>query len=96
MCGIIGVVGNNNTKNILIKSLEKLEYRGYDSAGIFITDDADTFLVKCPGSVEELKSLAKNIPNGKTGIGQHTENPIEKMLILINLKVNFFVSYIMV
>ncbi len=71
MCGIIGVVGNNNTKNILIKSLEKLEYRGYDSAGIFITDDADTFLVKCPGNVEELKSLAKNIPNGKTGIG-HT------------------------
>lgn len=71
MCGIIGVVGNNNAKNILITGLQKLEYRGYDSAGIFITDDTDNFLVKCPGRVDKLDRLAKNIPDGTTGIG-HT------------------------
>ena len=35
MCGIVGVVGNTNATDILIQGLEKLEYRGYDSAGIF-------------------------------------------------------------
>ena len=34
MCGIVGYIGNNDSKEILLKGLEKLEYRGYDSAGI--------------------------------------------------------------
>ena len=38
MCGIVGVVGNSNAVDILIQGLEKLEYRGYDSAGIYVTD----------------------------------------------------------
>ena len=37
MCGIVGVIGKKNTTEILIQGLEKLEYRGYDSAGIFVT-----------------------------------------------------------
>ena len=37
MCGIVGVVGNRNATDILMQGLEKLEYRGYDSAGIFVT-----------------------------------------------------------
>lgn len=40
MCGIVGVVGNTNATDILIQGLEKLEYRGYDSAGIFVAGDA--------------------------------------------------------
>lgn len=39
MCGIVGVVGNTNATEILIQGLEKLEYRGYDSAGIFVIDE---------------------------------------------------------
>ncbi|MEG1094267.1 MAG: hypothetical protein RSE08_04040 [Lactococcus sp.] len=40
MCGIVGVVGNRNATDILMQGLEKLEYRGYDSAGIFVADDS--------------------------------------------------------
>lgn len=39
MCGIVGVVGNQNAKEVLLQGLEKLEYRGYDSAGIYLIDD---------------------------------------------------------
>ncbi|MDS5776569.1 glucosamine--fructose-6-phosphate aminotransferase, partial [Streptococcus pneumoniae] len=49
MCGIVGVVGNTNATDILIQGLEKLEYRGYDSAGIFVLDGADNHLVKAVG-----------------------------------------------
>jgi Glucosamine 6-phosphate synthetase, contains amidotransferase and phosphosugar isomerase domains len=38
MCGIVGVIGNNNTTDILLNGLEKLEYRGYDSAGIYVNN----------------------------------------------------------
>ena len=46
MCGIVGVVGNTNATDILIQGLEKLEYRGYDSAGIFVLGGAENHLVK--------------------------------------------------
>ncbi|HGC9355335.1 TPA: glucosamine--fructose-6-phosphate aminotransferase, partial [Streptococcus agalactiae] len=46
MCGIVGVVGNTNATDILIQGLEKLEYRGYDSAGIFVVGDNKSQLVK--------------------------------------------------
>ena len=44
MCGIVGVVGNTNATDILTQGLEKLEYRGYDSAGIFVAGDASSQL----------------------------------------------------
>lgn len=71
MCGIVGVIGNNQAKDILLTGLEKLEYRGYDSAGIMVADDTEAYLVKAPGRVSELKALANNIPEGHIGIG-HT------------------------
>lgn len=71
MCGIVGVIGNNQAKDILLTGLEKLEYRGYDSAGIMVADDTEAYLVKAPGRVSELKALANNIPKGHIGIG-HT------------------------
>lgn len=39
MCGIVGIVGNEQATSILVNGLEKLEYRGYDSAGIFVADE---------------------------------------------------------
>jgi len=47
MCGIVGVIGKDNTTDILLKGLEKLEYRGYDSAVIYVNNqDGKDFLVK--------------------------------------------------
>ena len=50
MCGIVGVVGNSNAVDILIQGLEKLEYRGYDSAGIYVTDAPDKSWSYCRSS----------------------------------------------
>ena len=41
MCGIVGVVGNRNATDILMQGLEKLEYRGYDSAGIYVINQPE-------------------------------------------------------
>lgn len=71
MCGIVGVIGHNRAKDILLTGLEKLEYRGYDSAGIMVADDSQAYLVKTPGRVSELRALANNVPDGHIGIG-HT------------------------
>lgn len=47
MCGIVGVTGNNDATNILLDGLQQLEYRGYDSAGIYVNDqNGKDFLVK--------------------------------------------------
>lgn len=70
MCGIVGVVGNTNATDILIQGLEKLEYRGYDSAGIFLASEGQSQLVKAVGRIAELSSKAEGI-EGTAGIG-HT------------------------
>ena len=70
MCGIVGVVGNTNATDILIQGLEKLEYRGYDSAGIFVLGGAENHLVKAVGRIAELSAKTTGV-EGKTGIG-HT------------------------
>ncbi len=72
MCGIVGVVGNNNAADILIQGLEKLEYRGYDSAGIYVTDVPDKgSLVKSVGRIADLRAKISSDVKGTTGIG-HT------------------------
>lgn len=70
MCGIVGVVGNTNATDILIQGLEKLEYRGYDSAGIFLASEGQSQLVKAVGRIAELSSKAAGV-EGTAGIG-HT------------------------
>ena len=70
MCGIVGVVGNTNATDILIQGLEKLEYRGYDSAGVFLASEGKSQLVKAVGRIAELSSKAEGI-EGTAGIG-HT------------------------
>ncbi|HEO6887258.1 TPA: glutamine--fructose-6-phosphate transaminase (isomerizing), partial [Streptococcus agalactiae] len=64
-------VGNTNATDILIQGLEKLEYRGYDSAGIFVVGDNKSQLVKSVGRIAELQAKVGDSVSGTTGIG-HT------------------------
>ncbi|MDA9471450.1 glutamine--fructose-6-phosphate transaminase (isomerizing) [Enterococcus sp. 5H] len=72
MCGIVGIIGKNNATEILVQGLEKLEYRGYDSAGIFVTgNDNQDYLVKSLGRIADLQSQISPEVQGTVGIG-HT------------------------
>ncbi|NVS34198.1 hypothetical protein HXE90_14950, partial [Listeria monocytogenes] len=54
MCGIVGYIGTNNAKGILLEGLEKLEYRGYDSAGIALQNKELVTVVKEKGRIADL------------------------------------------
>jgi len=70
MCGIIGIASNKSVTSNIIQSLKKLEYRGYDSAGIATIINGDIDEKKCIGRVDSLeKILFKNPSNGSLGIG---------------------------
>lgn len=71
MCGIVGIVGNEQATSILVNGLEKLEYRGYDSAGIFVADEKEDFLIKSQGRIKELAEKIGSGVHGSIGIG-HT------------------------
>ena len=70
MCGIIGIVSNKLVASNIIKSLKKLEYRGYDSSGIATILNNEIIEKKCTGSVDNLEKLLFNNPsNGSIGVG---------------------------
>ena len=84
MCGIVGVVGNTNATDILIQGLEKLEYRGYDSAGIFVLGGTQNHLVNC--------LQRQKVSKGQQGLviraGRLMENLQRTMLIRTDLRRN--------
>ena len=70
MCGIIGITSSKPVVNNIINSLKKLEYRGYDSAGIATFSDSFIDEVKCEGRVTKLEKIcSKKSLKGKVGIG---------------------------
>ena len=73
MCGIVGYIGNGGATEFLIEGLRRLEYRGYDSAGIgTITADGTFAITKTPGRIETLaQALGPTPADGSIGIG-HT------------------------
>ena len=73
MCGIVGYIGGDPAAPFLLQGLEKLEYRGYDSAGVAVYDGTSLRVVKAKGRLQVLKGLihdGKDVP-GTVGIG-HT------------------------
>lgn len=72
MCGIVGVIGKTNTTEILLNGLEKLAYRGYDSAGIYVNSQTgQDYLVKEPGKISVLQAAVGPEVQGTIGVG-HT------------------------
>lgn len=71
MCGIVGYIGELDSKEILLKGLEKLEYRGYDSAGIAVRNEDGVTIFKEKGRIADLRNAVEDDVHSKTGIG-HT------------------------
>lgn len=71
MCGIVGYIGKNDTKKVLLNGLEKLEYRGYDSAGIVMLNDDGLNLFKVKGRIAVLRDKVDENVKATMGIG-HT------------------------
>lgn len=73
MCGIVGYVGPRDCSEVLVDALSKLEYRGYDSAGIAVFADGEIETVKTKGKLDDLRNKLKEVgkPSGNIGIG-HT------------------------
>ena len=71
MCGIVGYIGQQDVKNILLNGLEKLEYRGYDSAGIAVVNETGVHIFKDKGRIAHLRTVVDETVLSTVGIG-HT------------------------
>ena len=71
MCGIVGIIGKEHAEEVILKGLERLEYRGYDSAGLFVANAEAAHLVKAQGRIRNLEEKITPSTTGTMGIG-HT------------------------
>src|SRR3954465_10794931 len=62
MCGIVGYVGYKPAQDVLLGGLEKLEYRGYDSAGISLMEDGELRSVRAVGNLSKLREAVASLP----------------------------------
>lgn len=69
MCGIVGYIGHRDAKSVILKGLRRLEYRGYDSAGIALYDGKNVKVTKTKGKVDDLEAKLKTEKNNKGSIG---------------------------
>ena len=74
MCGIIGIVGAKPVTERLIESLRRLEYRGYDSAGVAATDGETLTIRRAPGKLRNLEAVLRESPSG--GCHRHRPHPL--------------------
>jgi glucosamine--fructose-6-phosphate aminotransferase (isomerizing) len=82
MCGIVGYLGSRDIESVILVGLERLEYRGYDSCGMALTDEGKIKITKVPGRLQNLKdALEKHPLAGSVGIGHTrwaTHGPVRK------------------
>ncbi|WP_104696897.1 MULTISPECIES: glutamine--fructose-6-phosphate transaminase (isomerizing) [unclassified Helicobacter] len=69
MCGIVGYIGKNEIKEVLLNGLKELEYRGYDSAGIAVLQNQDLFTFKTVGKIINLENKTKDFETKDFGVG---------------------------
>src|SRR3954463_1186107 len=71
MCGIVGYVGDEECASLLVAGLRKLEYRGYDSAGLAVLGEGGLSVIRAKGKLQNLENRARgSIPQGANGPGQ--------------------------
>ena len=94
MCGIVGFTGKSEAAPILLDGLSKLEYRGYDSAGIAVRNgDAEPEIVKAKGKLKVLKEMTNDAVLG-IHAGQRMVNRLPRMLTLIAVMMKMSLQYI--
>ena len=69
MCGIVGYIGNNEKKSLLLNGLKELEYRGYDSAGISVLENGELHTFKAVGKLVNLEHKCENFKSSGFGLG---------------------------